>query len=537
MERWSPPVELSKREKTLMKRVTRVRALFGFFRLHRHELFDDAFQAELESMYRTTGAGESPHPPAVLCMVTLLQGYVGASDAEAVENSVVDLRWQMVLDCLGHAEPLFSQGALQAFRERMIEHEMDRLLIERTVELARSKRFTESEGRAVVKALRAAIDSRPLLGAGRVEDTINLLGHAARSIVRIVSKIIDRPFEEICRKAKIPLLLAPSIKGGLDIDWSDPTQKTKAIEVIERQVSSLENWVDRNLDGYVSEPLRPYLEAITQVRDQDLETTQEGTVSIRQGVAQDRRISVEDDEMRHGRKSRSKRFDGYKEHIARDLDLHVIVACAVTPANRPEEEGAAPIAADIKKQNLQLMELHIDRAYVNSPVVDDVVRAGGKVLSKPWGQRARSPDLFSKREFKIDLRSKTITCPAGQVEAFEPGETVHFDPEACGACPLRSRCTQATSGRGRTVSIAEDEALQQRFRRLQQTVPGRAVLRQRVHVEHSLAHIAARKGPRARYIGTRKNLFDLRRAAAIQNLEVLHRMEQEELQCLEREAA
>jgi hypothetical protein len=46
-------------------------------------------------------------------------------------------------------------------------------------------------------------------------------------------------------------------------------------------------------------------------------------------------------------------------------------------------------------------------------------------------------------------------------------------------------------------------------------------------VEHALAHIAARKGDQARYRGTRKNLFDLRRAATIQNLEGLHRMMQE----------
>jgi len=54
-----------------------------------------------------------------------------------------------------------------------------------------------------------------------------------------------------------------------------------------------------------------------------------------------------------------------------------IVACAVAPANRPEEEGAVPLADDIKRQRLRLVELHIDRAYVNSPVVDDVFAAGG----------------------------------------------------------------------------------------------------------------------------------------------------------------
>jgi len=105
MQRWKPSVSLSAQEKMLMKRLSRVRALFGFLRLHRHELFDAVFQEQLEGMYRGTGAGEEPHPPALLCMVVLLQGYVGASDAEAVELSLVDLRWQMVLDCLGASTP------------------------------------------------------------------------------------------------------------------------------------------------------------------------------------------------------------------------------------------------------------------------------------------------------------------------------------------------------------------------------------------------------------------------------------------------
>lgn len=42
--------------------------------------------------------------------------------------------------------------------------------------------------------------------------------------------------------------------------------------------------------------------------------------------------------MRHDRKSRSKRFDGYEEWFARDLDLPVIVACARIAAARPRLE-------------------------------------------------------------------------------------------------------------------------------------------------------------------------------------------------------
>jgi hypothetical protein len=44
-------------------------------------------------------------------------------------------------------------------------------------------------------------------------------------------------------------------------------------------------------------------------------------------------------------------------------------------------------------------------------------------------------------------------------------------------------------------------------------------LREWVGVEHSLAHLSRRQGPRARYQGTSRNLYDVRRAAILQKLE------------------
>lgn len=52
---------------------------------------------------------------------------------------------------------------------------------------------------------------------------------------------------------------------------------------------------------------------------------------------------------------------------------------------------------------------------------------------------------------------------------------------------------------------------------------GRPTLRERVAVEHKLAHFSRRQGRRARYRDVRKNLFDLRRACAIQNFETILR--------------
>jgi hypothetical protein len=67
---------------------------------------------------------------------------------------------------------------LQEFRERLIAADLDRRVLERTVELAKATQAFDH--RKLPKTLRVAIDSSPLEGAGRVEDTFNLLAHAAR---------------------------------------------------------------------------------------------------------------------------------------------------------------------------------------------------------------------------------------------------------------------------------------------------------------------------------------------------------------------
>jgi hypothetical protein len=520
MIRWRPRQELSKKETLLLKRLKRTRKLFAFLRLRRDEIFDEGFQAELEGMYRQTGAGEQPLAPARMCMALLLQGYVGVSDAEAVELTIVDARWQMVLDCLGAEEPLFSQGALQMFRNRLIGADMDRRLLERTREVAQTSK--EFDWKKLPKQLSIGIDSRPLLGAGKVEDTFNLLGHAARKIVECAAEVTGKSYQQICMQAGIPLLLNKSIKAGLDINWNDPQQRDDAIDRLVCEVSSLQQWLEKR-DIAREEQLRPYIDAVAQVQQQDLEQDGSGRAKIREGVAPERRVSIEDEQMRHGRKSKSKRFDGFKEHIAADLDSGLIVACAVTAANRPEDEATPELQQDMQHQGIEIGELSIDRAYINSSLVQNVREGGGEVLCKPWSGRNSCAELFGKSDFKLDMRAMTITCPCGQTESFEPGQVVEFDPDGCSACALRDRCTHSSSGRGRTVKISDDEHLQHRLRKLQSTSNGRSRLRKRTGIEHRLSHIAARKGPKARYIGIRKNLYDLRRAASIQNLETIHR--------------
>jgi IS5 family transposase len=509
--RWQPPIDPSPSEQAIMKRIKRAK-LFVFLREHRHELFDAAFQQELAALYQPSQRGQPPIPPALLALATLLQAYTGASDDEVIEATTMDRRWQLVLDCLDVQEPPFSKGTLVAFRKRLMETNLDRRLIERTIELAQ-----ESRGFGV-GPLRAALDSSPLWGASRVEDTYNLLGHALRKAMGVIARQQGRGLSEIATEANASLLSGPSLKAALDQDWDDPEAREQALVVVLEALSTVERWLGSQPEGY-DEPVVQYsMTAAQQVKHQDVEYTESGKATLRKGVAKDRRITIEDAQMRHGRKSRRVRVDGYKRHVVRDLDSGLVRAVGITAANVAEASVAQAISADLACQQVVVSELHIDRAYLSSVLVRERA-ADLQVYCKAWP--VRNGTHFPKTAFHLDWEQQRICCPNEQELPFEPGGVVHFPAAICAACPLQERCT--SSPHGRSVSIHPDEPLLWELRQRQLTPQGRAKLRERVAVEHALAHIGRWQGRRARYRGVRKNLFDLRRTAVVHNLHVIAR--------------
>lgn len=195
----------------------------------------------------------------------------------------------------------------------------------------------------------------------------------------------------------------------------------------------------------------------------------QGKPTLTKGVAKNRRISIEDPDMRHGRKSRSQRNDCYKRHVLRDLDIGVVRAVGLTPANVPEASVTEAIDSDLKQQKVKIVELYIDRAYLTSHWVKQ--RAQDlTIFCKAWS--VRNGNRFSKTDFVLDWELGLIRCPNQVTIPFKEGKTVHFPTSECSVCPLRSRCT--TSVLGRSVSIHPDEAFIQELRERQATEAGRA---------------------------------------------------------------
>jgi Transposase domain (DUF772) len=234
----------------------------------------------------------------MLALATLLQAYCHVGDRDAVELTVMDKRWQMVLDCLGVEQPPFSQSTLFNFRMRLIAHNLDKTLLERTVALA------ERTGGFGARQLRAALDSTPLLGAGRVEDTLNLLGHALRKAVGLAARALGTSAKAILEEAGLVLVGHSSLKAALDLDWGQPQAREQALGLVLEEVARWKKWLEQHQCLVEDMPsLQDVMDTIAQIIMQDTEPDPEGGPGgkrIKKHVAPDRRISLEDADMRHG---------------------------------------------------------------------------------------------------------------------------------------------------------------------------------------------------------------------------------------------
>jgi len=102
------------------------------------------------------------------------------------------------------------------------------------------------------------------------------------------------------------------------------------------------------LDGReLSAPVQQAVTLLATVLGQDIELREDGIFRIARRVAVDRVISTVDPEARHGHKTASRGFDGYKGHIAIDPDSEIITATEVTAGNVGDAVPAETLLSDV----------------------------------------------------------------------------------------------------------------------------------------------------------------------------------------------
>ena len=420
----------------------------------------------------------------------------------------------------------FAKSTLQVFRGQLILHDQVREVFERSLRLARETGYLKR------RSLRVALDTTYILGRGAVKDTYNLLADGMVKLLRALAAV-DRTTVKAWAEAQgYQRYLGSSVKGEAAIDWSSKRERRKLLAEVVADADRLLELARQARDMLDTHSVqrREIVEAaelLGQLLLQDVERKGgdddghgDGGVSLKEGVSRDRMMSVHDPEMRHGRKSSSKRFDGHQAAIVVDTDTQLITAVDMLPGNAPDNLGALDLVEQSEANAEVLVTAALgDTAYGDGGTRQAFADAGRKLVAKVPGRPNRKH--FPKNDFHLDLAAGSCTCPAGQVthtivpvgKRTDRTGRVHqlqafqFHGAVCGVCPLRSQCIAAKGRRGRRVQIHPQEARLQQARALQQSADYDEYRQLRVVVEHRLARLEQLGIRQTRYFGRVKTKF------------------------------
>ncbi len=459
--------------------------------------------------------GRPSVPPSLLALVTLLQHEAGVSDEEAIERTAYDLRWAAVLRKEA-GQPLCAKSTLQLFRAHLVLHtEVNTIFL---ASIKEAKRTGLLKG----NALKVAIDTKPMRGRGAVKDTFNLLATGILQLARALAKQSGQKLDEFLASNDLERYTQSSVKGSAEIDWSDEEAKNALLTQIVKDARHL-----LTLAASAQPEAAKAASLLEQLLLQDIEVKPANDsvekASIKEGTVKGRVPSVSDPEVRHGRKSASKCFNGHKSDIGVDEDSQIIVSFDVLPGDAGDASGALAMVEQAEANTeLPVEDTTADCAYGGGPTREAFADADRKLIAKVPQEVSRN-GKFAKSAFEIDLENDSVTCPAGQTTT-----TYHTSPEGnktfvfgsvCAGCPLREQCTASKSGR--SVSVHPQEAMLQASRAYQKTPEGKARLRDRVVVEHRLARLAQLGISQARYRGHAKSRFQLMIASSVANFRLV----------------
>ena len=493
-------------------------------------LFTDV---QFQALYHPT-RGRFSVPPSELALLLLLQAHAGCSDAEAVERSACDLRWCAVLRKPA-GEPLGVKSTLQLFRAQLVLQDRDCLLTASLKEARRSGLLGKGE-------LRLFLDTKPILGWGAVKDTYNLLGDGLTHLITALARAQAQDVAVWAQAHDCERYLRDrdtSVKGAADLDWTQATERQRFLGTLVAEVLRLgglaRQWLVLPVAAEAPDATARHQEVeravalLEQLLGQDLayQVAPDGqvTAALTAGTSRDRVCATTDPEQRHGHKSKSKKFTGHKLRIAvvRRQRVKLVVNVEVLAGNAGDAAGALQQVKQVEETLGQpVAATWGDCAFGSGETRQEFVDAE-RVLYAKSPEVAGAAGRFRKTDFQVDLTAGTVTCPAGAVsrryELLKDGAKVFVFGASCTECPLRSQCTAASSGR--RVRVHPQEELLAAARALQATAAGKALLRERIAVEHALGLMARWGAGQARYRGRLKTGFQMQVTAAVVNLRQL----------------
>lgn len=400
-----------------------------------------------------TNLGRDAWPAAVLMTLALLRWTgEGMSRLRSTEVAKSDAVWRAALG-LQFGAPTPTEKTMREFewflRQRHPDTDTPRYLVvhEHFVRLCTDAGLGGKE--AVW-----GTDSTPMWCYGAVLDTVRLLGDGVRLLARHWARARREGVIQVAKRWGLSdLIAAKSTKGGLGIDWRDREARTDALDGLARAVMLAVEEVQRELQEVARDERRRVLrlgQRLLTVISQNLESDDSGRWVIAQRVAAGRIASLTDPEARHGRKSASQTYTGFKIHMLGDCVSGLIASLTVTHGSQHD----ATVTPRLVRRAHQILDgfetLLADTAYGGAELRHELAGFPGVHVLAPPPVGGHAEGRLPKQDFAVDFEAMTVTCPNDVTTAVKDDVRSEGQPRpiwrftweraSCDACPLRVQC-------------------------------------------------------------------------------------------------
>jgi hypothetical protein len=463
--------------------------------------------------------GREARSPSLLTRLVLLQLRGGRSDEQIVEDLYCDVRVRYMCD-FGFDQKRIHPTNLVYHRLRLLYGTIYRDRIAALKEAG----FEESEspvqdvfdkikeaaiGLGIMDAESAQlIDSTAILGRAAVMDSYRLIWNGIRATLKRCNDGAGEGTEDLILRLRRQDYLEDMAKPK--IDWeSAPARAELLTDLVSDATEILGaglSMEDKELEGLLIQ--------LAKLLAQDVVTEGDGTAKLKEGVTQDRQVSTVDTDMRHGRKSKSKRFNGYKGTITADPESGVITGVHVMGGNEHDSVAVAPMIEQQIESGACPPALIGDRAYATEDARHEAMKLGVAMVTKP-NTTSSQVEGFGKANFSIDMMGRIIICPNGVTRSIV-GNSITFSGKHCASCSHSEVCL-GKSGK-RTIKIREHEALQRDAEVFALTQRGKELLALRPGIERVIAYWVRNGVRQARYFGRPKVWLQAMLSAIVCNL-------------------
>ena len=251
------------------------------------------------------GRGRPSIPPSTLAKILLLAYRCGLSDRQAMEAVRFDLRWKVALGLpLDHEG--FHATSLVKFRARLLLHGRERVVFERSLELA-------SELGLISGQVEQILDSTPMLGAAAVQDTATLVRCAVRKLLDAV-KVADAQAAKTLRRGLRFDYVRPRLKPSGE--WQERAARLELLAEVARDAERALRAVEADEQLLAAPAIVEAARLLREIIGQEFAVVDDDVPRVRGGRRGRQIVSAHDPEMRHGRQTSARRFTGYKLHAA-----------------------------------------------------------------------------------------------------------------------------------------------------------------------------------------------------------------------------